>query len=404
MADGTLSKYWMFGNDYVQDPYPFLARLREEQPVSVVETPDGVRAWVVAGYDNVRAALSDPRLSRDIRKQYRALGRQLGQELKPADEISHHLANSDPPEHTPLRRALAFAFTPKRVEKLRDDLEQTVDDLLGRLTAKTPADLMTGLAEPLPIIAIARLMGVPDVDWPQFLIWSNTLRRNDASDPTKIVSRHTAELSAYLTKLIARRQRHPEDDLLSALVHADEDKRLAPQEVLSTAFALMTGGNDTTTSLLGGSFAALLTHPEQARKIAADSALIPDAVEELLRFTNPLINSLQRLTLEPVEISGVLVPADEIVIISLASANHDPRAFPDRPGELDVTRPKPAHVSYGYGIHYCLGSHLAKAQTEIAIRRTYERFPDIRLAVHPSELRYQPGLMVRPLVSLPVLL
>ncbi|AEM88087.1 cytochrome P450 family protein [Streptomyces violaceusniger] len=399
---GTLSRYWMFSDEYTQDPYPFLAQLRAEQPVCRVETPDGVRAWVVSRYDDVRDALSDPRLGRDIGKLYAALGKQLGQEIKPADEISNHLANSDPPRHTPLRKALTFAFTPKRVRGLRDGWEKVVDDLLDEMVRNDNRDLVSGLNEPLPIITIAQLMGVPDADWPRFLVWTNTLRRVDASDPTGMIAEHTRQLSDYLKALIATKQRAPQDDLISALVHADEDKRLTAAEALSTAFALMTGGNDTTTSLLNGSFAALLTHTGEADKIRADWSLLPNAVEELLRFTSPLINSLQRVTLEPVELCGVKIPKDEIIIISLAGANHDPHAFADRASELDITRPKPAHVSFGYGIHYCLGSHMSKALTELAIRRVYERFPGIRLAVHPSEVRYRPGLMVRPMIDLPV--
>ncbi|MEU6484917.1 cytochrome P450 [Streptomyces sp. NPDC046887] len=401
---GTLSKYWMFSDDYTQNPYPMLARLRQEQPVAKVETPDGVRAWVVTRYDDVRTALSDPRLSRDIGRLYGALGRQLGRELPTTDEISNHLANSDPPRHTPLRRALSFAFTPKRVKALREGWHQVVDDLVDEMVRTGGKDLNRGLSEPLPIITIAQLMGVPDSDWPQFLVWTDTLRRVDASDPTGIKARHTKELSDYIRDLIARKQRRPEDDLISALVHADEDKRLDAKEALSTAFAVMTGGNDTTTSLLNGAFTALLTHPAEAAKIRADPGLLPGAVEELLRYTAPVINSLQRVTLEPVELSGVRIPRDEIVIISIASANHDPDAFPDRPDELDVTRKRPAHLSFGHGIHYCLGNHMAKALTEIAVQRVFERFPGVRLGVDASELRYQPGLIVRPLVSLPVVL
>ncbi|MBH5334917.1 cytochrome P450 [Streptomyces pactum] len=399
---GALSKYWMFSDEYTQDPYPFLARLRAEQPVCKVETPDGVRAWMITRYDDVRGALSDQRLSRDIGKLYRALGRQLGTELQPAPEISNHLANSDPPRHTPLRKALTFAFTPKRVRNLRPEWEKVVDGLLDDMVRTGNRDLISGLNAPLPIITIGQLMGVPVEDWPRFRVWSQTLHRVDASDPTGQIARHIAELSDYLTELIARKARQPEDDLISAMVHAPEDSRLDAKDILSTAFGVMTGGNDTTASLLTGSFAALLTRPEVVRQITDDPALLPGAVDEMLRWSGPLLNTLQRVTLEPVEIAGVTIPQDEIVIISLASANRDPDAFPDRPDELDITRQKPSHVSFGHGIHFCLGSHMAKALAEIAIRRVFERFPEIRLAVHPSELRYRPGVMIRPMVELPV--
>jgi cytochrome P450 len=403
-VSGALSRYWMFSDEFTQNPYPIFATLRAEQPVSMVVTPDGVRAWVITRYADVRDALADPRLSRDIGRLYQALGRQIGRELKPADEITNHLANSDPPRHTPLRKALAFAFTPRRVANMRPGLEKVVDELLDAMAGRAQPDLLNDLAEPLPIMAIAVLIGVPDRDWRQFQVWSNTMRSTDAADPTGVLARHTKELSAYLTELIAEKTRSPADDLISAMVHAEDDKRLTAKEVLSTTFALMTGGNDTTATLLAGCFVALLTHPEQAARLRANPAAIPVAIDELIRFASPMLYALQRLTLEPVEIAGVTIPAGEIVIISPASANHDPDAFGDRADELDIDRPKPAHLTFGHGIHYCLGTHLARAQAEIAIRRVFDRFPDVRLAVHPSELRYKPALLVRAPAALPVIL
>ncbi|MGW5127631.1 cytochrome P450 family protein [Streptomyces sp. NPDC004069] len=401
-AGGALSKHWMFSDAYTQNPYPTFATLRAEQPVTMVETPDGARAWVVTRYEDVREALADPRLSRDIGNLYRALGRQIGKELKPADEITHHLANSDPPRHTRLRKALVFAFTPKRVANMLPSLEKVVDELLDELAGQSQPDLLAGLTEPLPIIAIAQLLGVPASDWRQFKVWSNTMRSTDATDPTGVLAEHTRQLSAYMTDLIAEKERHPTDDLVSAMVHAEGDRLLTPKEILSTAFALMTGGNETTTALVTGCFVGLLTHPEQAGRLKADLDRIPQAVDELIRFAGPMMYTLQRLTLEDVEIAGTTIPAGEIVMLSPASANHDPEAFPDRPDELDIDRPKPVHLTFGHGIHYCIGTHLARAQAEISIRRVFERFPDVRLAVHPSELRYQPALLVRSPAALPV--
>ncbi|MEU5365818.1 cytochrome P450 [Streptomyces sp. NPDC005925] len=401
-ASGALPKYWMFSDEYTQNPYEAFSVLRAEEPVTLVETPDGARAWLVTRYEDVRSALADPRLSRDIEKLYEALGRQIGKELKATDEITNHLANSDRPRHTRLRKALVFAFTPRRVADMRPGLEKAVDELLDDLAVQKQPDLLVGLTEPLPIIAIAQLLGVPPSDWRQFQIWSRTMHTVDATDPTGILAQHTRELSDYMAGLIAEKTRHPSDDLISAMVHAEGDKLLSPKEILSTAFALMTGGNETTTALMTGCFAALLTHPEQAARVRADLDLLPRVVDELIRFSSPMLYSLQRLTLEDVEIGGTTIPAGEIVMISPASANHDPEAFADRPEELDIDRPKPAHLTFGHGIHNCIGSHLARAQAEIGIRRVFERFPDIRLAVRPSELRYQPTLLARAPMALPV--
>ncbi|MFC5286676.1 cytochrome P450 [Actinokineospora guangxiensis] len=397
-----LSKYWFFTDEYTQDPYPFLAHARRERPVSLVETPNGVRAWLVTRYDDVRAVLADERASRDITRLYAALAAQVGQELTPAPEISHHLANSDPPRHTPLRRAISFAFTTRRVERLRPRIAATVEQILDAVEDEGGADLVPTLAEPLPIITVAQLMGVPDADWPRFLRWSDVVQHTDPTDPNGLLDKNTRELSEYMAALIAARRATPADDLLSALVHAEEDKRLTDAEVLSTTFALMVGGNDTTRNLLSGSVAALLAHPGHAARLAAEPELAPQAVEELVRYLSPVNSALQRVTTAELPVGGTTIPAGELVILSLASANRDEEQFPQCPHALDFDRPRTQHVSWGHGVHRCLGSHLAKAQTEIALTALFRRFPDIRLAVPPEKLRYAPGISVRPLVSLPV--
>ncbi|WP_211357948.1 cytochrome P450 [Amycolatopsis cihanbeyliensis] len=356
-------------------------------------------------YDDVREALAMPQLGRDIGKLYRSLGKQIGRDLVPPALISNQLANSDPPRHTALRKALTFAFTPKRIEKLRPTFQKIIDDLLDDLSRQEHPDIQTALADPLPVISLAQLMGVPSADWPKFSSWAKTLQNTDAADPTGKREKDINDASVYVSDLIAKREREPEDDLISAMVHADEDKRLEPKEILSTVFAMMTGGTDTTSAMVTSCLLALLTHPEQSKRLAEDLDLIPDAIDELIRYVNPVFNALQRITLEPIEINGVHIPADEIVVISLGSANQDPTQFPDRPDELDITKPRPRqHLGFGHGVHFCVGSHMARALAEIALRRIFERFPDIRPAVDPSELRYRPSLLLRQLNSLPVLL
>ncbi|OLF09113.1 cytochrome [Actinophytocola xinjiangensis] len=398
----TLSKYWFFTDEFTQDPYPFLETVRREQPVCQITTPNGTRAWLVTRYTDVRAALADDRMSRDINRLYAALSAQVGKELVPAPEISHHLANSDPPRHTPLRRAISFAFTNRRVERLRPRIESTVDDILDAIEDEGSADLVPSLAEPLPIITVAQLMGVPDSDWPKFLQWSNIVQHTDPTDPDGVLDKNTRELSDYMSALIADRHRAPGEDLITALIQADGDHRLNDEEILSTSFALMIGGNDTTRNLLSGAAATLLTHPEPRARLVADPSTAPQVIEELVRYLSPVNSALQRVTTAPVELGGVTIPAGELVIMSLASANRDTEQFPVCPHELDLDRPRAQHVSWGYGIHRCLGSHLAKAQAEIAISKLFTRFPTLRLAIPAEQLRHAPGISVRPLVSVPV--
>ncbi|MEU4893741.1 cytochrome P450 [Streptomyces sp. NPDC044780] len=401
-ATRTLSKYWLLTNEFTQNPYPVLEHVRQERPVCEVSLPGGNRAWVVTRYDDAKAALADPRFSRDIHVHYRLMSAKSGRTMTPPVEEANHLANLEPPRHTPLRKAISFAFTPRRAEALRPKVVDIVDDLLDQLADRPTPDLIAGYADPLPVMTIAELMGVPAEAWPDFLRWSQALREYSPTDTSGVLDRNIRDLSAYMSALIAQKEREPDDGLLSSLIHAGPERRLTSTEILSTGFALMTGGNETTASLVGGVLAALLTHPAERAQLLAEPGRWGAAMDELIRYVNPISNALQRVTTEPVEIGGVTIPADEVVIISVLSANRDPDQFPGHPDELDLTRPKPAHLSFGFGIHYCSGAHLAKIITETAARRLFERFPEARLAVPPSDLRYQQTGLVRPLAALPV--
>ncbi|MFD6872729.1 MULTISPECIES: cytochrome P450 [unclassified Streptomyces] len=398
----ALSKYWMLTNDFTQNPYPVLEYVRRESPVRELSFPDGGRAWVVTRYEDAKAALADPRLSRDVHVHYRLMSERTGRTMTPPPEEANHLANLEPPRHTPLRRAISFAFTPRRAEALRPKVEQIADELLDRLAGLPRPDLISGYADPLPVIVIAELMGVPADAWPDFLRWSTALRTHSPTEGSGALDRNIQELSRYMSALIAEKEREPGEDLLSALIHADPERRLTSTEILSTGFALMTGGNDTTASLVGGVIAALLAHPAERAELLAEPGRWGRSMDELIRYVSPIGNALQRVTTEPVELGGVTIPAGEVVVISVMSTNRDPHQFPDDPDGLDLTRPKPAHLSFGFGIHYCSGAHLAKVITEIAARRLFERFPRVRFAVDPSELRYQQNVVVRPLEALPV--
>ncbi|MFJ9887213.1 cytochrome P450 [Streptomyces sp. NPDC091287] len=401
-ATRTLSKYWMLTNDFTQNPYPVLEYVRSESPVRELSMPGGGRAWVVTRYDDAKAALADPRLSRDIHVHYRLMSEQTGRTMTPPPEEANHLANLEPPRHTPLRRAISFAFTPRRAEGLRPRVEQIADELLDRLAGQPVPDLIAGYADPLPVITIAELMGVPTDAWPDFLRWSTALRTYSPTEGSGALDRSIQDLSAYMSALIAAKESDPGDDLLSALIHAAPERRLTSTEILSTGFALMTGGNDTTASLVGGVIAALLTHPRERSELLAEPGRWSTSMDELIRYVSPISNALQRVTTEPVELGGVTIPAGEVVIISVMSTNRDTEQFPDHPDRLDLERHKPSHLSFGFGIHYCSGAHLAKVITEIGARRLFERFPGVRLAVEPAELRYAQSMVVRPLEALPV--
>lgn len=396
-----LSKYWLYTDAFVQNPEPFWEHLRDENPVTRAEAPDGSWVWVLTRYDDVRAALADPRLSRDMNSIYEVLSRQLGKEHRPHPLTTNHLVDVDPPRHTRLRRALAGAFTPRRSDALRPAIERATDALLDELPTGT-ADLVPGLASPLPIVAVAELMGVPHGDWADFRRWSTALLRTDVTDDTGVLDTAINEVASYMRALIRQKRENPQDDLLSALIHADGEQSLSDQEVLSTGIALMTGGNETTVSMIGGSILTLLANPDVVGQALDDPSLWPTVTEELVRYVTPVNVALKRLTKEPVEYSGVTIPAGEIVIMSILSANRDERQFPDSPEDFDIERPKTQHIAWGHGIHFCVGSHLARIELEAACSRLFQRFSSAKLAVPMEELRYNNTMFLRSLESLPV--
>jgi cytochrome P450 len=384
---------------YYQDPVGFFARLRESRPVAPVWMPDFGRVWVITRHADVRAALADPRLANKVR-------RRLDSSRPFPGETAgvHALLNTDPPDHTRLRRLLQKAFTPRRAARLRPRTEEIAAGLLDELAARGDViDLLGGFARPLPITVICDLLGVPVTDrgW----IWGTVTGYGQGGEELQRVPR---ELGAYFTGLIAAKRAEPGRDLLSALVlahdNAGEDgaeAALTATELLSAAYHLVMAGFDTTVNLIASGTLALLTHPEEMARLRQDPSLLPAAVEELLRFTSPVNHVTVRFTTEDLPIGDVVVPAGEQVLAAISSADRDPAQFPG-PDRLDLSRDTSGHVAFGYGIHYCLGAPLARMEAEVALGALLTRFPQLSLAAPPDELRWRPVSLMNGLESLPV--
>jgi cytochrome P450 len=320
----------------------------------------------------------------------------------------HALLNTDPPEHTRLRPLVQKAFTPRRAGQLRPRTKEIAAGLLDELTARGDVvDLLGGYARPLPITVICELLGIPVADrgW----IWVTVTDYGKGGEELQRVPR---ELAAYFTGLIAAKRAEPGNDLLSALVlahdnahdNAEEDgaeAALTATELLSAAYHLVMAGFDTTLNLIASGTLALLTHPGEMARLRQDPSLLPAAVEELLRFANPVNHVTARFTTEDLPIGGVVIPAAEQVLIAISSADRDPAQFPD-PDRLDLGRDTSGHVAFGHGIHYCLGAPLARMEAEVALGGLLARFPEISLAVSPRELRWRPVSLMNGLESLPV--
>ncbi|WP_188195934.1 cytochrome P450 family protein [Nonomuraea sp. SYSU D8015] len=373
----------------------FLAELAKAGPVTRARYLDGTPVWLVSGYEESRAALTDPRLSSDIARQSRvdvAAAAGLPEDVRPY--LMKTLGAYDPPDHTRLRRLVSREFTARRVELLRPRIQQIADELLDGLAGQEEADLIASFAYPLPVTVICELLGVPEADHDTWGAWSRALT---APDPDAIAT-GARNLIGYMAKLIEAKRADPGEDLLSALVQARD--RLSDEEPISVAITILLAGHETTVNLIGNGALHLLTHPDQADRLRGDAAAMSVAVEELLRHSGPADIAPMRYTLEPVEIAGVVIPAGEAVQIVYATANRDPRRFAD-PDRLQSDRRDNPHLGFGHGIHYCLGAPLARAEAQIALHTLLVRLPRLRLAVRAEQITWRPGVM-RALAALPV--
>ncbi|MGW4077843.1 cytochrome P450 family protein [Streptomyces asiaticus] len=381
------------GADFVADPYPVYARLRERGPVHRVRTDTSGEFWLVVGHEEARAALTDPRLSNDVR--HSAAWQDDG-----GNAIGRNMVQTDPPHHTRLRGLVARAFTPARIEALRPRVRQIADGLLDAMAPLGRADLVEDYALPLPLAVICELLGVPETDRKAFHDWYL-----ESTDLTRLEAAGAAvqALTGYFAELIEAKRRGHGEDLLSALVRtmAGDGDALSDEEMLGMTFVLLVAGYETSANLISSGTLALLRHPEQLAALRADWSLLDGAIEEMLRYDGPVESAAFRFTREPVEIAGTTIPAGEPVGVVLAAGSRDPRRFAE-PDRFDIRRAPRGHLAFGHGVHHCLGAPLARLEGAIAFRALLERCPDLALDADPAELAWRPSLMLRGLRRLPI--
>ena len=378
-------------------PVPEIRTISGDRLVFRAELPDGRIVWLVSGYENVRQVIVDQRFSRALAA---APGQaQQGFEMFAAGSIN----GMDPPEHTRLRKLVASAFTARRVEALRPRVASIVGELIDAvLDRPRPVDLVAGFSLPLPARVICEMLGVPAEDTGQFHAWSDAVMGDWQRDSGEIMTA-LVELYGYFGTLIEIKRARPADDLMSALIAARDDAdRLSEAELIVMCCTLLIGGHETTANQINLSLLLLFDHPGQVAKLRADPGLIPGAVEELLRCARLGGVAPARVTKEDVEIGGVTIPAGEQVIPLFGTANRDSSVFSD-PDRFDVTRDAASHLSFGAGVHHCLGAQLARVELQEAFRGLIGRLPGLRLAVTASELEFKPGMAIHSLRELPVL-
>jgi cytochrome P450 len=385
--------------EFHADPYPFYKRLREKEPIH--QSPMGF--WVLTRYEDCVAVLRDQRFGREEFQQM--LTAVYGDETeKPA--LPRSMLFRDPPDHTRLRALVSKAFTPRMIETMREHIQEIVDRLLDRVQDAGRMDVIEDLAYPLPVTVICEMLGVPVDDHASIRGWSADIARSlDAiglpSDGGIVERGRTSRraLADYFRRLVPERRARPQNDLLSGLLAAEEQgDKLTPDEVIAMCLLLFIAGHETTVNLIGNGTLALLRHPEQLKKLRAEPSLIGNAVEELLRYDSP-VQRTARITTTEVALAGQPLPKGTMVITALGAANRDPAQFAD-PDRLDVTRKDPRHISFGFGIHFCLGAPLARVEGQLALGTLLRRAPNLALA--ESNLEWRESSVLRGLKRLNV--
>jgi cytochrome P450 len=381
------------------DPPRQITRLRETRPVSPLLFPDGHEGWVVTGYDEVRQLLADTRFSSRqdigvIHVPYETPGMPV--QTEPAPPEPGVFISMDPPDHTRLRRKLTGAFTVKRMRQLEGHIADIAERRLDEMARLTPpVDLVEHFALPVPSLVICELLGVPYADRGSFQANSAKFMEKDVVLEEKIAA-YTG-LTTYLAELVTRKRADPGDDLLSDLARDDD---LSVAELTGIAFLLLLAGHETTANMLALGTFALLEHPEQLAALRAEPDLAPGAVEELMRYLS-VADIFYRYAAEDVELGGETIPGGSTVVVSLLAANRDPRRFDD-PDALDLRRGARGHLSFGHGVHQCLGQQLARIEMRAGFTGLLRRFPTLRLAVPADEVRLKTDMNIYGVHALPV--
>ncbi|MEV0226226.1 cytochrome P450 [Streptomyces sp. NPDC050704] len=374
------------------------AELAAKGPIHTITMPDGQSAWLVTGYAEAKALLSDPRL---VKHGWQAISFVTKLSDDVARGIFTHMLNSDPPDHTRLRKLVTSVFTRRRVEKLVPRIQQMTDELIAAVEGEDTVDLVSTLAYPLPLGVICELIGIPEEDRGDFRTWTARAMSPDMYSFEEFQEAATS-LLIYSRDLIERRRRDPQDDLLSGLITArDDGERLTEDELTSMIYLLLIAGHETTVGLIGNSVRGLLTHPDQFTLLRRHPELLESAIEEFLRHDSAVQATTPYWTTEPVDVGGVRIPAGSMLLIALMAANRDLERFP-RGATLDITRDTPAHIAFGHGIHHCVGAPLARTEARIVLRTLLDRFPDLRLAEPAESLTRTPSVIANGLTALRV--
>jgi cytochrome P450 len=393
-------------DDFMKRPYEILEPLRKAGRVHHVVFPHGADVWLVTRYEDVRALLQDTRVSKDGRRMNEMFARHTGtyvEDEKPDvgfdDELSQHMLNSDPPRHTRLRSLVSKAFTLRRMEAFRPRIQQLVDEMLDAIEGRDEVDLVSEYAQPLPIVIICDVLGIPFEDRERFQQWAVELV--GAGHSPEVVEEASKNVIEYGRSVIDAKRRHPGDDMISTLVQgAEGGDRLTDDELVAMIFLYTVAGHITSQHTLSNGILSLLTHPDQLARLRSDPSIMPQAIDELMRYDGGVGVATFRFTAEEIAVGDTVIGKDQILALSILSAHRDDQQFPDA-NRLDLDRRPNGVLGFGHGPHFCIGQPLAKIQTEVALTQLLTRFPDLRLTADPASLDWESSTLLRGLLGLP---
>jgi cytochrome P450 len=383
------------------DPPPAYAQLRAEAPVSRAVLPGGRPVWLISGHENVRQILADPRVSSDrTRSGFPMIVQVSPEQLRKSMSFGRSLIGSDPPEHTAQRRMLITEFTVRRVQAMRPRIEQIVNERIDAMLAgDQPADLVKALALPVPSLVICELLGVPYADRDFFQERTKLLLRRSSGQADREAASN--ELTSYFDQLIKAKAADPGDDLLGRLILRNRETEVFSHDLLvGLSTLLLVAGHETTANVIALGTLALLEHPDQLVALTADPALVPAAVEEMLRYLN-IVEAGFRVATADIEIAGTVIRAGEGLVALAASANRDDSAF-GHSGVFDIERGARHHVAFGYGIHQCLGQNLARMELDVVFRNLFRRIPGLHLAIPVADVPFKGDSIIYGVHELPV--
>lgn len=404
MTVHDLPKVNIYSREFKADPYPFYARLREEAPLHGVWLPMKFPAWLVTRYDDVAAVLKDDtRFIKDWRNAITDEQMKFVPWIPPTFKpIMEHLLRVDGDQHWRLRGLVHKAFSPRIIENMRARVETLANELLDQAERKGKFDLIKDYALPIPLTIISDTLGVREKDRPHFHYWAKMLMDFTSKSNLLWSVPPSYMLVRYLRRLIQEHRANPADDLTTALIEAEIDgDHLTDDEIVGMLFILLVAGHETTVNLIGSGMLALMEHPDQLRMLRANPDLNKSAIEELVRYVSPVEQATERYAIEDMEMHGIHIERGSLVLAVIASANRDESQF-ENGDELDITRQNNKHLSFGLGVHYCVGAPLARLEGQIALQTLVNRLPSLHLAAERQSLKWRTTQTVRGLEALPV--